>query len=80
MAGFEFGKLRANGKSEELRTFHANPRGGFEPPIPLFAARKKFSFLGRAFIAGFGQARQVEFDRVATFVASGDKETTNNAG
>jgi hypothetical protein len=44
------------------------------------AARKKRSFLARAVVAGFGQARRVEFDRITAFVASGGKETTNNAG
>jgi hypothetical protein len=44
------------------------------------AAPKKLSFLGRAVIAGFGQARHVEFDWIAALIAADGKETTNNAG
>jgi hypothetical protein len=85
LAGFAFGKLSANmARARNIRDskshFHANPCGGFEPPISLLAARKKLSCLARAVVAGFGQAGHVEFDRIATLIASGGKETTNNAG
>ena len=42
--------------------------------------QRRFSFLARAVVAGVRQAWHVEFDRIAAFVASGGKETTNNAG
>ena len=80
-----FGKPSANmARARNFRDssshFHANPWCGFEPPISLPCRREKLSFLGRIVIAGFGQARHVEFDWVAAFVASGGKEATNNAG
>jgi hypothetical protein len=46
----------------------------------IVTARKTLSLLVRAVIAGFGQAGHIEFDRIAAFVASGGKQTTNNAG
>ncbi len=53
---------------------------GFEPPTSLPCRAEKLLFLVRAVVAGFGQAGQVEFDRIAALVASGSKETTNNTG
>src|ERR1700730_18093445 len=38
-------------------------------------APRVLSFLVRAVVTGIGQARHVEFDRVAAFVASGRKAT-----
>ena len=47
-----------------------------KPRVSLHSLRG-LSFLARAVIAGVGQARHVEFDWVAAFVASRDKETPN---
>lgn len=81
MTGFAFGG-REHGGSEEcprlIIQFSREPCGGFEPWISVLAAR--LSLLARAVVAGVRQAWHVEFDRVATFVASGGKETTNYAG
>src|SRR5262249_38584465 len=41
------------------------------PPLP----RRWLSFLVGAIVTGIGEARHVEFDRVAAFVASGHKAT-----
>jgi hypothetical protein len=38
------------------------------------------SFLAGAIVTGIGQARHVEFDRVAAFVASGHKATKDETG
>jgi hypothetical protein len=45
------------------------------PWVFLHAAR--LSFLARAVVASVGQARHIEFDRVAAFVASCDRETAS---
>jgi hypothetical protein len=42
--------------------------------------RRRLSFLARAVVAGVRQAWHIELDWGAAFVASGGKETTNNAG
>jgi hypothetical protein len=50
----------------------------FKPRNSLVAAPtapRLLSFLVRAVVTGIGQARHVEFDRVAAFVASGRKAT-----
>lgn len=56
------------------------PAAASSPRSRSLAARKRLSVLARAVVAGFGQTGHVEFDRIAAFVASGGKETTNNAG
>src|ERR1700730_487461 len=69
---------RARNIRDSTSQCHANPCGRFAPPVPLPCRAEKFSFLARAVVAGVRQAWHVEFDRVAAFVATGGKETTND--